>query len=69
MNKLTTLHAADIADIIEKLDRESQMQLMHGLDDETAAEVLEEMDEEKQQALIKTMPDERVLTSLRSCLG
>ncbi len=59
MNKLTTLHAADIADIIEKLDRESQMQLMHGLDDETAAEVLEEMDEEKQQALIKTMPDER----------
>lgn len=59
MTKLTTLHAADIADIIEKLDRESQMHLMHGLDDEKAAEVLEEMEEDKQKDLIKTLPDER----------
>jgi magnesium transporter len=59
MSKLTTLHAADIADILEDLDRESQMRLMHGLDDEKAAEVLEEMDEDKQKELIKTLPDER----------
>lgn len=59
MNKLTTLHAADIADILEDLDKESQMRLMHGLDDETAAEVLEEMDEDKQKMLIQTLPDER----------
>jgi len=59
MNKLTTLHAADIADILEDLDRESQMRLMHGLDDETAAEILEEMDEDKQKQLIQTLPDER----------
>ena len=59
MNKLTTLHAADIADIIEDLDKQSQMTLMHGLDDETAAEVLEEMEENEQAALLNTMPDER----------
>ena len=59
MNKLTTMHAADIADIVEDLDKQSQMTLMHGLDDETAAEVLEEMEEDDQVGLLNTMPDER----------
>lgn len=59
MNKLTTLHAADIADIVEDLDKKSQMAVLHSLDDEKAAEVLEEMDDDKQQEIIKTMPDER----------
>ena len=59
MNKLTTMHAADIADVIENLDKQSQMTLMHSLDDETAAEVLEEMEEDDQVGLLNTMPDER----------
>jgi magnesium transporter len=59
MNKLTTLHAADIADIVEDLDKQSQMTVIHSLDDETAAEVLEEMEEDDQQDLLKTLPDEK----------
>lgn len=59
MNKLTMLHAADIADIVEDLDKQSQMTLLHSLDDETAAEVLEEMEEDDQQDILKTLPDEK----------
>ena len=59
MNKLTMLHAADIADIVEDLDKQSQMNLLHSLDDETAAEVLEEMEEDDQQDILKTLPDEK----------
>jgi CBS domain-containing protein/sporulation protein YlmC with PRC-barrel domain len=59
MNKLKTMHAADIADIIEDLDKESQMTLLQGLGDETAAKVLEEMEEDDQKDILKTLPDER----------
>lgn len=59
MTKLKTLHAADIADIIEELDRQNQITLFQGLDDETAAEVLEEMEADAQLSLLKTLPDEK----------
>ena len=59
MNKLTTLHAADIADIIEELDKQSQITLFHVLDNEKAAEVLEEMESESQLSIIDTLPDEK----------
>jgi Mg/Co/Ni transporter MgtE len=59
MNKLKTLHAADIADIIEELDKQNQITLFHGLDDETAAEVLEEMETDIQLSLLDTLPDEK----------
>jgi magnesium transporter len=59
MNKLKTLHAADIADIIEELDKQSQITLFQGLDNEKAAEVLEEMETEVQLSLLDTLPDEK----------
>ncbi|WMJ86780.1 magnesium transporter MgtE N-terminal domain-containing protein [Anaerocolumna sp. MB42-C2] len=59
MNKLTTLHAADIADIIEELDKQSQITLFHVLDNAKAAEVLEEMETESQLNIIDTLPDEK----------
>lgn len=59
MNKLTTLHAADIADIIEELDKQSQINLFHVLDDAKAAEVLEEMEAESQLSILDTLPDEK----------
>jgi CBS domain-containing protein/sporulation protein YlmC with PRC-barrel domain len=59
MNKLRTLHAADIADIIEELDKNSQLTLFHVLDNEKAAEVLEEMETESQLSIIDTLPDEK----------
>ncbi|MEI7668437.1 MAG: hypothetical protein WCI62_05545, partial [Erysipelotrichaceae bacterium] len=41
INKLMTMHAADIADIIEDLDKQAQIQLFSSLDTEQAADVLE----------------------------
>lgn len=59
MSKLKTLHAADIADIIEELDRKSQITLFQGLDNEKAAEVLEEMEADSQLSILDTLPDEK----------
>ncbi len=59
MSKLKTLHAADIADIIEELDRQSQITLFHGLDNEKAAKVLEEMEAPSQLDILRTLPDEK----------
>lgn len=59
MGKLKTLHAADIADIIEELDTNSQITLFHSLDDETAADVLEEVEADVQLSLLNTLPDEK----------
>lgn len=59
MSKLKTLHAADIADIIEELDTNSQITLFHSLDDETAADVLEEVETDVQLSLLNTLPDEK----------
>jgi len=59
MGKLRTMHAADIADIIEELDSKNQMALFDNLDDEQAAEVLEEMDSEAQLNIINILPDEK----------
>ncbi|MCX7772605.1 MAG: CBS domain-containing protein [Clostridia bacterium] len=59
MSKLKTLHAADIADIIEELDRQSQITLFQSLDDEKAAEVLEEIETDVQVSLLETLPDEK----------
>lgn len=59
MSKLKTLHAADIADIIEELDKAGQIALFNSLDDETAAEVLEELETEVQVSLVDNMSDEK----------
>jgi CBS domain-containing protein len=59
MGKLKTLHAADIADIIEELDTNSQITLFHSLDDETAADVLEEVETDVQLSLLNTLPDDK----------
>ncbi len=59
MNKIRTLHAADIADIMEDLDKQSQINLFQSLDDDTAAEVLEEVETDVQVSLIETLPDEK----------
>lgn len=59
MNRLKTLHAADIADIIEELDQKSQITLFNSLDDETAADVLEEVETDVQLSLLSTLPDEK----------
>lgn len=58
-NKIETLHAADIADIIEDLDSKSRDILFHSLNNQKAAEVLEEIETDIQVNLLKSMSDEK----------
>lgn len=58
--KLARLHPADLADIIEDLDRPERDRVFRALDIEMAAEVLEEADPKVQVQLIQHMPAEKV---------
>jgi magnesium transporter len=58
-NKIETLHAADIADIIEDLDSKSRDILFQSLNNQKAAEVLEEIETDVQVNLLKSMSDEK----------
>ena len=57
--KLSHLHPADLADIIEDLSGRERSAIFHVLDPETAAETLEEIDPKIQKALIETIPVEK----------
>jgi len=57
--KLTTLHAADIADIIEDLDKQAQIEVFKSLEPEQAADVLEEVESDVQISLLEQLPIEQ----------
>ena len=58
--KLSQLHPAELADILEDLSGRDRTAIFHSLDAETAAETLEEIDDPKlQQALIEGVPIEK----------
>jgi CBS domain-containing protein/sporulation protein YlmC with PRC-barrel domain len=57
--KLSHLHPADLADIIEDLSSRERSAIFHALDTETAAEALEEIDPKIQKALIQAIPVEK----------
>ncbi len=57
--KLSHLHPADLADIIEDLSGRERSAIFHALDTETAAEALEEIDPKIQKSLIETIPIEK----------
>jgi CBS domain-containing protein len=58
-SKLETLHASDLADIIEDMDANMQAHVFASLTEERAADVLEEMEEEAQINVIERLPVER----------
>jgi len=64
-NKIETLHAADIADIIEDLDNTNRDILFNSLNNEKAAEVLEEIQTDVQVNLIKSMSDKKACDILK----
>ncbi len=57
--RLSHLHPADLADIIEDLSGRDRSAIFHALDTETAAEALEEIDPKIQKALIETVTVEK----------
>jgi magnesium transporter len=58
--KLSELHPAELADILEDLSGQERSAIFHALDTETAADALEEIDDPKvQKALIETVSVEK----------
>jgi Mg/Co/Ni transporter MgtE len=57
--KLSHLHPADLADIIEDLSTSERSAIFDALDTETAADAMEEIDPKIQKAIIETIPVEK----------
>lgn len=57
--KLSKLHPADIADILESLDAKYRNEVFQALDDETAANTLEEIDPEIQADILENLNEDR----------
>lgn len=57
--KLSILHPADLADIIEDFDTNTGISILNSLDNDKAADVLEEMEEEAQVSLIKGLSTDK----------
>lgn len=53
--KLTRLHPADIAEIVDNLGISDSMSILNSLDDESAADAFEEMSPEKQKTILTEM--------------
>lgn len=55
--KLSKLHPADLADILEELDSKYRNKIFESLDENLAAETLEEIEPEFQESIIKELSD------------
>ena len=55
--KLTRLHPADIAEIVDELGISDSINILNSLDDESAADAFEEISPEKQKTIISEMED------------
>jgi CBS domain-containing protein len=57
--KLKDIHPADLAELLEELDRDERVEVMTALGDEREADVLEEAPAEVQTAVLQELPSER----------
>jgi CBS domain-containing protein/sporulation protein YlmC with PRC-barrel domain len=59
--KLSKLHPADLADILEEMDSEFRKKVFESLDENLAADTLEEIEPEIQKDLIKNISESKVV--------
>ncbi len=55
-SNLEKLHPSDLADIIEDMDRNTQIAVMSSMDEEKAADVLEELEPDIQRSVLENLP-------------
>jgi CBS domain-containing protein/sporulation protein YlmC with PRC-barrel domain len=65
-DRLQQINAADMADIVEELDRPSGLALLQALDNESVADAIAEVEEELQSALLASFPAERAADVLEA---
>lgn len=64
--KLSNMHPADLADILEDLDSSSRKQVLESLDEDLAADTLEEIDSEYKGAILKELSDTKTAEVLEN---
>lgn len=64
--KLSKLHPADLADILEELDSKSRKQVFESLDEDLAADTLEELDQEYKGTIIKELSESKAAELLEN---
>jgi magnesium transporter len=64
--KISDIHPADLADILEELSGEERMSVFNALDTETAAEALEEIEPRVQRQLVESLRRERIVELLNT---
>ncbi|WP_297638120.1 CBS domain-containing protein [uncultured Clostridium sp.] len=64
--KLSKLHPADLADIIEELDTKSRRRVFESLDEDLAAETLEELEQEYKGQVIKELSETKTTELLEN---
>ena len=64
--KLSTLHPADLADILEELDDSSRKLVFESLDEDLAADTLEEIEPEYKGSIIKELSEEKAAEVLEN---
>ncbi|MGL5380658.1 magnesium transporter MgtE N-terminal domain-containing protein [Clostridium sp.] len=64
--KLSTLHPADLADILEDLDASSRKQIFESLDEDLAADTLEEIEPEYKGSIIKELSESKAAELLEN---
>jgi magnesium transporter len=57
--RLQSIHPADLAELLEEMDRDERVEVMSALSQEDAAEVLEEAEPEVQTNILRSLPAER----------
>lgn len=65
-SKLSTLHPADLADILEDLDDDARKQLFESLDEDLAADTFEEIDDEYKGSIIKELSETKTAELLEN---